>query len=639
MKKTIPSKLLLCLTLVCALCLCSGCSVTDSADINTDETHIQLSDEEILVDGEPIGEDASAAVYVGADIIYYEDGQDETYGEGTEADAHSAAEADAHTVVTIREAGIYRLSGNLSAGQIFVDLGEEAAEDPSALVTLILDGVDIQCTVAPAIFFYNVYECGSSEMETASATVDTGAAGANVILADGSVNTVAGAYVARIYEPGTTDKLHKYDGAFYSRMSMNIDGETLDDGELHLSATNEGLGSELHLTINGGRIYIESNDDGINTNEDFVSVTTINGGYLHINAGLGMEGDGIDSNGYLVINGGTVISLANGKSGDGGLDADSEILINGGEVIALGSRNDAVAEDSQQVFMELSYASTQTGGTLIRLEDAEGNAILTFSPLKDYQSFTYSSPALALDTPYSLYAGGAMSDVEATDGLYPVGGSYSGGILQQYTGNAMGGMGNGQPPAIPDESQIPELPEDFDPENAPQDQPEKPDGERPAAFNPETGRDDLPPGTDGEVDSGEPIIGSSEFIITETVHSFSGISDSPEASQKQTVTFSINNGAGITNAASGETLTLSAIQAVLSPDGEAVEIPATDIQITITDVPSENYAEICMLSDGEEALAEILPTEDGTYQLTISVLTGNSEYTGTSQWQFSIGAQ
>ena len=29
--------------------------------------------------------------------------------------------------------------------------------DPSAVVTLILDGVDITCTVAPAVIFYSVY--------------------------------------------------------------------------------------------------------------------------------------------------------------------------------------------------------------------------------------------------------------------------------------------------------------------------------------------------------------------------------------------------------------------------------------------------------------------------------------------------
>ncbi len=39
---------------------------------------------------------------------------------------HSADEAAAHTVVTIRQAGTYRVSGTLSAGQLAVDLGEDA---------------------------------------------------------------------------------------------------------------------------------------------------------------------------------------------------------------------------------------------------------------------------------------------------------------------------------------------------------------------------------------------------------------------------------------------------------------------------------------------------------------------------------
>ena len=94
-----------------------------------------------------------------------------------------------------------------------------------------LDGVDITCTVAPAVIFYNVYECDEAwvaydageaeEYSVLPADVDTSAAGANVLLAAGSTNTVTGSHVARIYKEGTTKKLHKYDGAFYSRMRQS----------------------------------------------------------------------------------------------------------------------------------------------------------------------------------------------------------------------------------------------------------------------------------------------------------------------------------------------------------------------------------------------------------------------------------
>lgn len=117
--------------------------------------------------------------------------------------------------------------------------------------------------------------------------------------------------MARIYDPDSlvlsedgmtvedSGKLHKYDGAFYSKMSMNVDGGEAGTGVLNITADNEGLDTELHLTINGGTINITSGNDGINTNEDNVSVTTVNGGSVNIQvAGETGEGDGIDSNGW-----------------------------------------------------------------------------------------------------------------------------------------------------------------------------------------------------------------------------------------------------------------------------------------------------------------------------------------------------
>ena len=137
--------------LALALVLAVTCLGTMACGAEVDATKIQLSDSKITVDGAAISTDSDQAVYAAHDIVYYEDGKDFTYGEGTEADAHSQEEAQAHTVVHITQPGTYSLSGTLSAGQIAVDLGEDAAEDSGAVVTLILDGVDITCTVAPAV--------------------------------------------------------------------------------------------------------------------------------------------------------------------------------------------------------------------------------------------------------------------------------------------------------------------------------------------------------------------------------------------------------------------------------------------------------------------------------------------------------
>ena len=83
--------------------------------------------------------------------------------------------------------------------------------------TIELDGVDITCTVAPVILFRNVYECdGDWSAETAQPIVDTSDAGASLILAENSRNTVSGAYVAKIYKDAKGEKkLCKQDGAVF----------------------------------------------------------------------------------------------------------------------------------------------------------------------------------------------------------------------------------------------------------------------------------------------------------------------------------------------------------------------------------------------------------------------------------------
>ncbi|MGN0988323.1 MAG: carbohydrate-binding domain-containing protein [Otoolea sp.] len=426
-----------------------------------DATRIVLSDDKITVDGEEAGTGETEAVYLAHDIVYYEDGKDFTYGEGTEADAHTKEEADAHTVVHITKPGTYLLSGSLSAGQIAVDLGEGAKEDPEAVVTLVLGNVDLTCTVAPAVIFYQVYECSSSEEADATKDVDTVGAGANVIIADGTVNRINGSYVAKIYksyelnEAGTevTDskKLHKYDGAFYSKMSMNVDGGEEDSGILNIQAENEGLDSELHLTINGGNINITSGNDGINTNEDGISVTTINGGRLNIVVdGSTGEGDGIDSNGWLVINGGTVISSACAFSGDAGIDSDNGIHINGGTVIASGNMLDRISE-SEQNFLVLSFDERQDGGTSYLIKDENGEVLEEWEPVNDFTYLIYSSADLE-EGDYTIWQGETQLAGAAGEAM---GGPGRGGM-----GGLMGRPDGEEPPKRPDGAEAPEKPDD-----------------------------------------------------------------------------------------------------------------------------------------------------------------------------------
>ena len=532
---------------------------TPTAPAPANETVIVLSDDGITVNGDPVATEAGNKVFTSNDVIYYEDrdtyDSGNEYGEGEADERHSAEDAAKVTVVNITEPGAYSVSGKLSAGQIRVDLGEDAYEDPSAVVELVLDGVDITCDVAPAVLFLNVFECDNAwSVDTATSEVDTSAAGANVIINDNTVNTVNGGHVARINQDTEEGKkLWRQDGAFYSYMSMNIDGGPEDSGVLNINADDEGLDTELHLTINGGNINIVAHDDGINTNEDGVSVCTVNGGTLHILAGVGAEGDGVDSNGWLVINGGTVISMANPGS-DSGLDSDLGSFINGGTVVALGSTMEWAESDSEQVAMNLQFASQQSAGDAIVVMDSDGKVVFAYDPSEDetagtqvrnYLGAVVSCPDFEVGATYAVYIGGTVTGTEV-QGVYAAESitGYEGGMQQGYTGTDVGGFGpggmggpgrgmgpggqGGEPPAMPDGERPEGMPEPPSGER-PADAPEPPSGERPeGAPEPPTDGAEPPAMPEGGTPAGQGQAASSgemsvDFYMQDKVNSFSGV--------------------------------------------------------------------------------------------------------------------
>ena len=512
----------------------TGCNNVNDASVFDGAMQIELDNEEIKADGEVIGTNTDAAVYIANDIVYYEAGRDFTYGEGNEEDAHTEEEALAHTVVHITKPGTYCVNGELSKGQIAVDLGEDAEDDPEAVVTLILNGVDITCEVAPAVIFYNVYECGSTDTENASEDVDTTTAGANVVIADGTTNTVNGSYVARIYKPDSVvlneagtevedaKKLHKYDAAFYSKMSMNITGGLENTGIFNINAENEGLDSELHLTINGGNININSGNDGINTNEDYVSVTTINGGTITISVnGSTGEGDGIDSNGWLVINGGTVIATACSDSADAGIDSDMGIYINGGTVMASGHMLDRI-EDGGQNYAVFNFAGLQDGKGTITLKDESNETVATYNMPNSYSILVFSSPELKPGT-YTLW----NNDIQfaCSGGGFMMGGFGESGMMP-------GGeqRPEGEAPQLPENMEFPDRlnPAEMTPPEKPEGMEEPEWGERPQDMEMQEGVEppadiqQQPMGFQGQMNHDEL---STEFVISDGGNMFGNVSE------------------------------------------------------------------------------------------------------------------
>ena len=186
----------------------------------------------------------------------------------------------------------------------------------------------------------------------------------------------------------------------------------IDGGEIEIKQSYEGIESE-DITINGGDISVVSKDDGINISGG-VDKSSVggrpgenhmagNGGLLHITGGkvyVNSLGDGIDSNGKVIIDGGEVIVDGPTNSGNGALDYDSSFEVNGGELYAVGSSgmSQNVSGGNQNTIM-FNLGNTYSGMISILCDD---ELVLSFEPSKKYSSVVVSSNLLKRGKKYSI---------------------------------------------------------------------------------------------------------------------------------------------------------------------------------------------------------------------------------------------
>ena len=268
--------------------------------------------------------------------------------------------------ITIQEGGEYNIEGSFNHS-ILVDSSDK--------VILNLNNVSINSDITAAIG-----NKGTGEMV--------------INLAEGTTNILK--------DNGSSE----LDGCIYSSGKLTIEG----NGNLEVHGNQEeGEGiatTDADITINGGNIYIESADDGINAGGDNGGVLTINGGNITVKA----SGDGIDSNKDLIINGGTVYTMGSSVGGDAGIDTDGKFEINGGEVIALGSDMLQNPDDvSKQKSVSFTLNSKITSGLNVSLKDASSNEVVSFEAKEDFKTLIISNSDLTSGT-YYLYINGEKTE-------------------------------------------------------------------------------------------------------------------------------------------------------------------------------------------------------------------------------------
>lgn len=196
---------------------------------------------------------------------------------------------------------------------------------------------------------------------------------------------------------GTLD-LTTLDDGIHADELVKIDG-----GEITVNGSYEGI-EGAYVEIGGGTIYITASDDGINAASDDESVNEhiiISGGTITVDA----SGDGLDSNGTIYVSGGTLIVYGPTTGADSGLDADGGILIDGGNVFVASSKEMLEIPASNSKSNVLVYgANTVAAGSEIILTNADGGEMVRITLKKQAQAIILSTPELATNGTYSLYA-------------------------------------------------------------------------------------------------------------------------------------------------------------------------------------------------------------------------------------------
>ena len=289
--------------------------------------------------------------------------------------------------VNITGEGVYVLSGNVS------DVTVRIEADDTAKVQIVLNGVTITNTDAPAIYVVSADKVFVTTTETENTLTVSGA-----FTADGDTNTDAVIFSKDdlVLNGLGTLNINSVDNGVACKDDLKITGGTyvikangdgieandsirISDGDITISSANDAIQAKNDEDQTVGYVYICGGNISINAGDDAIHgelAVQIDGGTIAVNAAEGIEGtyvqinggdisvsasdDGINAafktNTYtptVEINGGN-IDITMGQGDTDAIDSNAYIYVNGG----------AINISAQSAF-DYDYGAELNGGTVI----------------------------------------------------------------------------------------------------------------------------------------------------------------------------------------------------------------------------------------------------------------------------------
>ncbi len=420
-----------------------------------------------------------------------------SYSDGIKCDDDLQITEASITVTAVDDGIVGKDSVQIGGGEITVDAGGDgikATNDQDSEkayiaiaggnfnLTTVNDGIQAESAL--------LVSAGDFNIETSGSTVASDSSKA--LKATGDLVITGGTFDIN----STDDGLHSNSNVLVKGGTLNIsagdDGIHADSalgiggGATSITKSYEGIESALIVVLDG-TVEINSSDDGVNVaggnNETAITDTAsteseadtasstdantsatavagggnangmdprmqdqfdansgrkliISGGTMTVNA----DGDGIDVNGSAYMSDGTVTVTGPTSDGDGALDYSGVFEVTGGTLLAAGSSGMAQApSDGTSQYTIAAAFDAKDANTTVRLEDENGNTVLSFSPLKSYEYVVISSPLLEKGATYTLKADGAEVAALTLDSIVTTSGNVGNGMMPG------GGGGHGGP--------------------------------------------------------------------------------------------------------------------------------------------------------------------------------------------------